>query len=119
MERDPSGERAGAALGPAGFGTQKVPKYESKHGQNDHEHGPQDFFAGIRCALKNIDDCPNIGNQHNQTEDALVLHVSLSLLLDSSRYATPLRSPREWKIVRLAGPGWQRAGAEFPDTIWQ
>jgi hypothetical protein len=73
---DRSGVRAGVALGPAGLGTQKVPKNESKHGQDDYEHGPKDFFAGIRCALKNVDDRPDVGDQDNQTEYALVLHVA-------------------------------------------
>src|ERR1700735_3129457 len=74
-------ERVPAAclLGLSGFRTQKVPKNEAEHGQDDHQHRPKYFLPGIRAALKDIDDRPDVGDQNYETEQALVLHFLSSL----------------------------------------
>jgi len=76
----PRGTRARATeSGPAGFGAEEVPKNESEHGQEEHQHGPKHFLAGIRAALQNVDDRPDIGDENYEPEQTLVLHF-LSLL---------------------------------------
>src|SRR5258708_23961959 len=81
-------------LGLAGLGSQKIPKYETEHGQDDHQNRPEYFPSRIPAALKDVDDGPDIGNQNDETEQALVLHF-LSSLLFLRRYAAPLRTLRE------------------------
>src|SRR5580692_8422722 len=82
-----AGRRAGAAmsLGLAGLGSQKIPKNESEHGQDDHQHRPENFLARIRAALKDIDDRPDIGDQNDETEQTLVLHFLSPRLFLSAR----------------------------------
>src|SRR5258707_12086899 len=69
-----------SALGLTGLGSEKIPKNESEHGQDDHQNRPEDFPSRVRGALKDIDDRPDIGDQHYETEQALVLHFLSSLL---------------------------------------
>jgi hypothetical protein len=63
-------------LGSAGPRAQKVPEDESEHGEDDHQDRPKHLRAGVRAALKDIDDRPDVGDQDNQTEYALVLHAA-------------------------------------------
>jgi hypothetical protein len=53
---------SGAALSPARLGPQKIPKNESENGQDDDQDRPEHFLSGIRTALENIDDGPDIGD---------------------------------------------------------
>ena len=89
-----------SALGLAGLGAQKIPKNESEHGEEDHQDRPENFLSGIRAALKDVDDRPDIGDQNYKAEQTLVLHFLSSLLL-LRRYATPLRALRERKHSAL------------------
>src|ERR1700737_3034589 len=81
--------RRGCALGRDGLGSQKIPKNETEHRQKDHQNRPENFLSRICAALKDVDNCPYIGDQNYETEQALVLHL-LSSLLFPRRYATPL-----------------------------
>jgi hypothetical protein len=56
------------ALCPTGLGTQKIPKNESEHGQENDKYGPDHFLSGIRTALENIHDGPHIGDQNDDSE---------------------------------------------------
>src|SRR6202167_5881130 len=100
--------RAGAAmsLGFAGLGSQKIPENESEHGQDDHQHRPENFLARIRAALKDIDDRPDIGDQNDETEQTLVLHLLSPRLFLSARLHL---EPRHWDFDRLEG-GTHREG---------
>src|ERR1700736_2825340 len=77
--RSTAPDRPGS-LGPAGLGSQKIPKNESEYGQEDYEDRPENLPSGIRAALKNIYDRPNIGDENNKTAQTLVLHVSMILI---------------------------------------
>jgi hypothetical protein len=96
---------AAALLGPAGFRSQKIPKNETEHGQNDDQNGPEYFSSRIRAALKDVDDCPHIGDQHDETEQALVLHFSSSLLLLAALRSAVIKPFANGNIVHFAQAG--------------
>ena len=56
----------GNRLRPAGSWTEKIPKNESNHRQQDHRYNPQEFLARVGAALKYIDDRPHIRDQNEQ-----------------------------------------------------
>src|ERR1700684_861252 len=93
---------ARSGSGSAGPRTQKVPENESEHGQDDYQDRPKHLRARVRAALKDIDDRPDVGDQDNQTEYALILHEASFLLLP---VATPHPcAPSRLKIVRSEAP---------------
>jgi hypothetical protein len=67
-------------LGSAGLRTQKIPKNESEDGQDDDKHCPENFLPGIRAALKDVYDRPNVGDENDKTAQTLVLHISIILI---------------------------------------
>src|SRR5260221_5863011 len=74
-----SQSRAASALGRGGLGSEKIPKDESEHGEDDHRNRPKNFLSRIRAALKDVDDCPDIGDQNDKPEQTLVLHFLSSV----------------------------------------
>jgi hypothetical protein len=56
-----------AALRSTGSRSQEEPQYEPENRKHNDDYGPNDFSFGAGIALKNVHDCPHIGNQDKQT----------------------------------------------------
>jgi len=68
-------EREDNNLGFTGAWTQEKPKYQAQNGQKYYRDDPEQFLLIRYVALENVDNRPDIPNEYQQTQEAVVSHI--------------------------------------------
>jgi hypothetical protein len=65
----------GSNLGFAAPRTEEKPEYQAQNGQQYYRDDPEQFLLIRYGTLENVDNRPDIPNEYQQTQEAVVSHI--------------------------------------------
>lgn len=86
-------------LAPSVLWADKVPEYESNQWKQNHDDNPEQLFDALGTTLQDFYDCPDVGDQNQQTDQTLVLHVYPPWICIDCQHTEPVMPSLYYKML--------------------